>query len=88
MEAVAQGRDPKVIIRDPEKAKLVKLPIATPKTFTASMPLEQWQKDPYFSRRAERFPWQAGQPSEVWAEFANAMGIDPGGRDPSERRAN
>jgi len=88
MESVAQGRDPKGIIRDREKAKLVKLPIATPKTFTDSLPREQWQKDPYFSRRARRFPWQAGQPSEVWNEFANAMGIDPGGRDPGELRPN
>ena len=35
MEAVAQGRDPKGIIRDPETAKRVQLPVATPKTFTA-----------------------------------------------------
>ena len=51
-----------------------------------SIPREQWQKDPYFSRRAKRFPWQAGQPSDVWNDFANAMGIDPGQRDPGELR--
>ena len=42
------------------------------------MPTRQWQKDPYYSRRAKRFPWQTAQPSEVWNDFANAMGIDPG----------
>jgi 5,5'-dehydrodivanillate O-demethylase oxygenase subunit len=87
MDAVAAGRDPKGIIRDPEIAKSVKLPVATPRTFTASLPREQWQTDPYYSRRAKRFPWQAGQPNEVWSEFASAMGIDPAQRDPSELRA-
>ena len=70
-----------------DQAKLVKLPIATPETFTQSLPRAQWQKDPYFGRRAKRFPWQAGQPSEVYAEFANAIGIDPKERDPGELRA-
>jgi 5,5'-dehydrodivanillate O-demethylase len=86
MEAVAQGRDPKGVIRDPEVARLVKLPIATPEQFTGSMSRAEWRKDPYFSRRAKRFPWQAGQPAEVYREFANAMGIDPAERDPGELR--
>jgi hypothetical protein len=64
----------------------VPLPIATPRTFTDGIPREKWQSDPYYSRRAKRFPWQAGQPSEVYNEFASAMGIDPGQRDPGELR--
>jgi 5,5'-dehydrodivanillate O-demethylase len=86
MEAVAQGKDPKGIVRDPELARKIPLPIATPKQQRDGMSQEQWLKDPYFSRRTKRFPWQYGQPAEVWTEYANAMGIDPGGRDPAESR--
>jgi 5,5'-dehydrodivanillate O-demethylase len=84
MEAVAQGADPKGIVRDPEVAKCIPLPIATPKIFKEAMPAAQWIKDPYYSRRAKRFPWQYGQPDEVWDEFAHAMMIDPAIRDPGE----
>jgi 5,5'-dehydrodivanillate O-demethylase oxygenase subunit len=86
MEAVAKGQDPKGVIRDPQVAKCVPLPIATPQTQRDGMSQEKWLKDPYFSRRTKRFPWQYGQPGDVWMEYANAMGIDPGGRDPAETR--
>jgi 5,5'-dehydrodivanillate O-demethylase len=86
MQAVAEGREPKGIIRDPEVAKRVKLPVATPKAWTEGMPWEQWQKHPYFGRRIRGFPWQYGQPAEVWNEYAAAIGFDPALRDPAETR--
>jgi len=84
MDAVARGRDAKGVIRDPAVARLVKLPVATPKIFTEGMLLADWQKHPYYNRRVRRFPWQAGQPRAVWNEFAAAIGLDPNGRDPTE----
>ena len=86
MEAVAQGKDPKGIVRDPEVAKRVPLPIATPEVQRDGIPTEQWRGDPYFSRRSRRFPWQYGQPEDVWREYASAMGVDPNGRDPAETK--
>ena len=46
--------------------------VARSKTFTQSLPRAEWQKDPLVDA-PERFPWQAGQPNEVYNEFANAM---------------
>jgi 5,5'-dehydrodivanillate O-demethylase len=86
MEAVAQGKDPKGIVRDPDLAKRVPLPIATPEVQRDGISTEQWKTDPYFSRRSRRFPWQYGQPTEVWQEYAAAMGVDPAGRDPAETK--
>lgn len=86
MEKVAQGKDPKGIIRDPEVAKRIPLPIATPEVQRDGIPTEQWRKDPYFMRRSKRFPWQYGQPEDVWREYASAMGVDPSQRDPGESK--
>jgi 5,5'-dehydrodivanillate O-demethylase len=86
MEKVAKGKDPKGVVRDPEVAKRIALPIATPEVQRDGIPTEQWRKDPYFVRRSSRFPWQFGQPEEVWREYASAMGIDPDKRDPGERK--
>jgi 5,5'-dehydrodivanillate O-demethylase len=86
MEAVAQGKDPKGIIRDPEVAKSVALPIATPEMQRDGITTAQWKTDPYFSRRSRRFPWQYGQPAEVWHEYAAAMGVNPEERDPTETK--
>jgi len=86
MEKVAKGQDPKGIVRDPEVAKRIPLPIATPEVQRDGIPTEQWRQDPYFKRRSTRFPWQYGQPEDVWREYAAAMGIDPAGRDPGETK--
>ena len=45
MEAVAQGKDPKGIIRDPEVAKRVPLPIATPQQQRDGMTQADWMAD-------------------------------------------
>jgi 5,5'-dehydrodivanillate O-demethylase len=87
MERVKRGEDPKGIVRDPQAAKCIPLPIATPRQQRDGITSEEWRNDPYFKRRSRRFPWQFGQPVEVWTEYARAMGIDPAGRDPGESRA-
>jgi 5,5'-dehydrodivanillate O-demethylase len=86
MAAITRGEDPKGIIRDPAVAQLVKLPVATPKVFIDGLPWEIWQKERLLSRRLTGFPWQYGQPAEVWDEYARAVGVDPRSRDPGETR--
>ena len=62
MEAVAQGRDPKGIIRDPDTAKRVQLPVATPKTFTQSLPRAEWQKNHISVAAPNAFHGRPGSP--------------------------
>lgn len=76
LAAVAAGRDPKGIIRDPERAKLVELPNVYGAASTNGVPIEDWPKHPVLRRRLNFFPWQAGQPDGVWTAYAAAMGFD------------
>jgi 5,5'-dehydrodivanillate O-demethylase len=76
LAAVAAGRDPKGIIRDPERAKLVELPNVYGAASTDGVPIEDWPKHPVLRRRLNFFPWQAGQPDDVWRAYAAAMGFD------------
>ena len=79
MEAVKQGKEPKGIIRDREKAEFVKLPIAERKPFLDGKPMREYLTHPYYSKRMKDFPWHAGQPENVRREFCEAMGIDMNG---------
>lgn len=79
LEAMQAGKDPKGILRDPQSAKLVKLPIAERKRFLDGLPVAEYLKHPYYSKRLKGFPWNAGQPEKVRREFCEAMGIDPDG---------
>lgn len=91
LETVKQGKDPKGIIRDPEQAKFVKLPIAERKAFLDGLPLANYYKHPYYLKRLRDFPWHAGQPERVRRAFCEAMGVDMKGdplpetiREPAE----
>ncbi|MDB5571828.1 MAG: phthalate 4,5-dioxygenase [Hyphomicrobiales bacterium] len=79
LEAVAAGRDPKGLIRDPEEAKLVQLPIAERRNFLEGKPLAEFFKHPYYSKRLKDFPWHFGQPEAVRKAFCEAMGVDLNG---------
>lgn len=83
LEAVKQGKDPKGVIRDPQKARLVKLPIAERKPFLDGKPMAEYPKHPYYAKRMKDFPWHAGQPERVRREFCEAMGIDAEGNFPA-----
>ncbi|MDB5571827.1 MAG: phthalate 4,5-dioxygenase [Hyphomicrobiales bacterium] len=73
VEAVAAGREAKGTIRDPQKAKCVELPIATPKLFKDGMPRKEYLNHPYFGRRLRDFPWHFGQPTAVRDAFREAV---------------
>jgi 5,5'-dehydrodivanillate O-demethylase len=82
MDLVAQGKDPKGIIRDPEVAKCVPLPTVGLDQNREGVPMAENATHPFFSRRLARFPWHAGQPQEVWEEYIEAMGVPTVRNDP------
>ncbi|MBN8850071.1 MULTISPECIES: aromatic ring-hydroxylating dioxygenase subunit alpha [unclassified Sphingomonas] len=78
MKAVAEGRDPKGLIRDPERNKCVELPIKHREIFTTSMTLEEsWELGRKLAYRFNQphYPHQVGQPEEIKREFQVAMGM-------------
>ncbi|WEK01860.1 MAG: aromatic ring-hydroxylating dioxygenase subunit alpha [Candidatus Sphingomonas phytovorans] len=78
MKAVAEGRDPKGLIRDPDRNKCVELPIKHREIFTTSMTLEEsWELGRKLAYRFNQpdYPHQVGQPDEIKREFQLAMGM-------------
>ena len=85
LDAIGRGRDPSGIIRDPERAECVVLPIATPKFFKEGLTLAECQSHPLFKSRIEPNRWVCGQPEQVHDAFLDAMGMPErkrGGRRP------
>jgi 5,5'-dehydrodivanillate O-demethylase len=76
MKAVAEGRDPKGLVRDPAQNVRIRLPIAERDVLERGMPLAEMRKHPMFGPLLDAFVWQAGQPEEVWKEFRSAMGLE------------
>jgi 5,5'-dehydrodivanillate O-demethylase len=76
LDAIANGQDPKGIIRDPAVAKRVDLPNPTGTVHRDGMTVEDMKKHRIYGRRLHGFPWHAGQPKEVWDEYAAAMGFN------------
>ncbi len=75
MERVARGEDPKSVLRDPQQARRVALPIAGKETYVDGLPLADWPRHGLLRQRLDGFHWQAGQPAAVWNAYAQAMGI-------------
>jgi 5,5'-dehydrodivanillate O-demethylase len=76
IEAVAAGRDPKGVIRDPARNKCVELPTVNRRFFAESLPLAEYRKDPLWGKVLEDFRWHYGQPEEVRREFRRAMRLE------------
>jgi 5,5'-dehydrodivanillate O-demethylase len=75
LEAVKAGRDPKGVIRDPNKARMVELPNMARELNTIGIPLSEFKNDPLLRQRLTGFNFHYGQPSDVRAAFAEAMGL-------------
>ena len=74
LDAIADGRDPSGLIRDPERARCVVLPIATRTLFQDGLPLAEAKQHPIFKNRLIPNRWVCGQPEEVRNAFLDAMG--------------
>jgi 5,5'-dehydrodivanillate O-demethylase oxygenase subunit len=75
MAAIAEGRDPKGVIRDPTANACVRLPIADREILVDGLPLEEMRRHPAYGPSLDAFVWQAGQPPEVWLQYRRAMGL-------------
>lgn len=75
IRAVENGIDPKGVIRDPEAAKNIRLPVAERDFLENGLPLEDYLKHPVHGAHLDTFMFQAGQPQEVWDAFREAMGL-------------
>jgi 5,5'-dehydrodivanillate O-demethylase len=77
LDLIAQGKDPKAIIRDSEINKCVGLPVPERQALTEGLPFAQLRKHPLLGRELiDGYPFQAGQPAEVRRLFQEAMGTD------------
>jgi 5,5'-dehydrodivanillate O-demethylase len=77
MAAVAEGRDPKGLVRDPERNRAIELPRRA--ELARGLTRDEWLADfAAFNRNSvgDYFSLLAGQPDEVRAAYEEAMGID------------
>ncbi len=75
MEAVADGRDPSGLIRDPAKNINVELPIAERDYLTQGMLRKELLAHPVWGQHVHEFRFAYGQPKEVREAFLKAAGI-------------
>jgi len=75
LDAVAAGRDPKGLIRDPERNRCVPLPSDSRAFFLEGLPLEQYQRHPKWHKLLTHFLFHAGQPDEVKRAYEAATGV-------------
>ena len=75
IEAIARGEDPKATIRDQETNRCVALPIADRKRLVDGLTIEEMSRHPMVAGQLKDYIFQAGQPIEVRAAYAAAMGI-------------
>ncbi|HET7764897.1 MAG TPA: aromatic ring-hydroxylating dioxygenase subunit alpha [Burkholderiales bacterium] len=76
IDAVAKGKDPKGLIRDPARNVRVPLPNIGRKLYTEGMTLAQYREHPFWKNLLNDFRWHYGQPEDVRREFRKAMGLE------------
>ena len=75
LDAIAQGRDPKAIIRDADVARCVELPYFQKGRAWKASPLRSMSNIPCSRPGSTRFATAIGQPPHVRRAFEEAMGI-------------
>ncbi len=75
LDAVAQGRDPKAVIRSSNVAKCVELPFYQKKEMREGIALGDFPNYPLLNARLKAFRHAYGQPPQVRRAFEQAMGI-------------
>ena len=81
VEAVARGEDPKGVVRQAPENGYITLPVGERDILVNGLTLEQIRRHPVFSDHLNKFIFQAGQPPEIWAAYAEAMGLT---REPAD----
>jgi len=75
MSAVAEGKDPKGLIRDPEVNHAVRLPVINRQEMTEGYTLSELLGNPALKRVHMRYHLQYGQPEAVARAYEQAMGF-------------
>jgi 5,5'-dehydrodivanillate O-demethylase len=75
LEAIKAGRDPKGVIRNPNRAQCIDLPDMAREVNVEGITLAQFQDDPLLRQRLKEFRHHFGQPPEVRRAFLEAMGL-------------
>jgi 5,5'-dehydrodivanillate O-demethylase len=75
IDAVQAGRDPKGVLRDPERNQRVVLPSDSRDFFLHGLPLADYQRHPKWARLLNHFIFHAGQPAWVQQAHAEATGV-------------
>jgi 5,5'-dehydrodivanillate O-demethylase len=78
-EKVRDGLEPKAIIRDPDVARFVELPIVGRDFFLAGYSMRDVADGKSGFRYPKGFIFQAGQPQEITDAYRDAMGMNPDG---------
>jgi 5,5'-dehydrodivanillate O-demethylase len=76
LDAIAQGQEPKAIIRNSNVARCVELPFFQKRESVEGITLEDHDKYPLLKARLRAFRHCYGQPPEVRRAFEHAMGIE------------
>jgi 5,5'-dehydrodivanillate O-demethylase len=77
LDAIAAGRDPKAIIRDPEQNRCIELPIVGRELFRDGLTRDQLATHPLGRNVTPRsYVFQSGQPEHVRRAMAEALGHD------------
>ncbi len=76
LKAIADGREPMALIRDPERNRAVPLPIVDRDSHTVGYTRAEILADPRRKLMFTSYIFQAGQPEHVRKAFADAMGLE------------
>jgi 5,5'-dehydrodivanillate O-demethylase len=85
IDAVAQGRDPKAVIRDPEVNRAIPLPVAEREPLIDGLTRAEMMHNPLAGRGLKGYIFQTGQPPEVREAFLAAMGFTEAELQPDEK---
>jgi 5,5'-dehydrodivanillate O-demethylase len=75
IDAVAAGRDPKGVLREPASNSRVFLPSDSREFFLKGLPLAEYQRHPKWARLLRHFIFHAGQPEAVQRAQEAATGV-------------
>ena len=76
LEAVANGAEPKGLIRSAELNRSIALPGANLEVYRRGLPRKEMFAHPFAGAMIRSYPFQAGEPPEVREAFNAALGLD------------
>lgn len=78
LQSIENGGDPKGLIRDPERAKCVELPIKNKSVYQEALTLEEMRAKAEalaYNLSPDEYPFQFGMPENVKRDYQEALGI-------------